>query len=217
MRQQDRMKNSSDRMSFGFSLGQTDALSFGLCAKGSFILTLTDGKTGKVLHEHEQHNLIVKDAGIVAARLFANSLAPNPSKNNGLTMLAVGTGATGALLAPDAPSDGQRRLNTEIGRKAFSSVTFRDAVGTAVARPTHVVDFTATFGEADAVGPLNEMCLVSARSIDPTVKAPIMNGPNDYDPTIDVSAFDQIVNYATFAVISKPAGAVLTVTWRITF
>lgn len=204
-----------DQMKLGMALNYSDSFMVG--AKGSYILHMVDALSGEVLLHMEKDNLIVLDASVIAARLFANSLAPSANKNNGLTMLAVGTGATGALLAPDAPQVGQRRLNTEICRKPFSSFTFRDAQGTAVSRPTHIVDWTATFGEADAVGPWNEMALISARSSDPTVKAPIMNGPSGYDPTIDVTNLDQLANYSTFACIAKPAGAILTVSWRITF
>jgi hypothetical protein len=162
-------------------------------------------------------NVITYDAGILAARLFRNSLSPNPAAHNGLNMLAVGSGATGSLLAPDAPQKGQRRLNSELARKAFSSVTFRDSDGVAVAYPTHVVDFYTVFTESEAVGPWNEMGLVATASPNPLVTNPIVNGPTDYDPTIDVTGKDLFANYLTFPVFSKTLNMVLGVTWRLTF
>ena len=107
----------------------------GLSLKGeAFIQGHVNGE--KVLDVHVP-NIITYDAGILAARLFRNSLSPNPAAHNGVSMLAVGSGATGSLLAPDAPQKGQRRLNSELARKAFSSMTFRDSDGVAVAYPTH--------------------------------------------------------------------------------
>jgi hypothetical protein len=132
-------------------------------------------------------------------------------------MLTIGTGATGNVLSPDAPTEEQRRLNSEIQRKAFASSTFRDESGVAVAYPTHIVDFTTTYGEAEAVGPLNEMGVISPYSDNPAVQNPIENGPTDYDPTIDVSAKDLMANYLTFGVVTKPSTALLTITWRFTF
>jgi hypothetical protein len=83
--------------------------------------------------------VITLDAGILAAILFRD-----PSSRFGVYMLAVGTGATGAILSPDAPDARQRKLNAEIARKPFSSTTFRDASGNAVAIPTNIVDYTCT-------------------------------------------------------------------------
>ncbi len=174
------------------------------------------GTGGNLLAYWEKPNIITKDAGILAARLFKNSLEPISSRNNGLHMLAIGTGATGNILSPDAPMDTQRKLNTEIARKPFSSVQFRNQDGVAVSYPTNIVDFTATFGESEAVGPLNEMGLVSTYSTNPFETNPIENGPHDYDPSIDVSDKDLLANYLTFGVVTKGA-AVVTITWRFTF
>lgn len=184
---------------------------------GVFILEMRDATTGEVLEYWEKKNQIVLDAGILAARLFKNSTDPSPAQNNGLVMLGVGTGATGNILSPDAPQTGQRELNAEIGRKAFASTQFRNANGVAVSYPTSVVDFTTTFGEAEAVGPLNEMGLMSTASLNPLITNPIQNGPTDYDPTIDVTGKDLMANYLTFSCLSKPSTAVLTITWRLSF
>jgi len=132
-------------------------------------------------------------------------------------MLTVGTGARGSLLNPDAPDARQRALEAEIGRKVFASVVYRDSDGGASAIPTNVVDFTTTFGEAEAVGPLNEMGLVSPLSDNPNVKTPVEAVFPEYDGTVDVSAHDILINYLTFPVMSKPSTAILTITWRLTF
>ena len=183
---------------------------------GMVSMTLTDGATGELLEQRELKNIITNDAGILVARLLKNSLFPNAAQNNGITMLAVGTGATGSLLSPDAPLATQRKLNSELARKAISSAVFRDSAGNLVSYPTNIVDFTVTFTESEAVGALNEMGLVSTYSLNPSVQNLINNGPTSYDPTIDVSDKDLFANYLTFGVISKPSGAVLSITWRVT-
>ena len=179
--------------------------------KGTFIFDLKDARTGEQLEYFEKDNLITLDAGIAAAAHFKGDLT------GGLKMLAVGTGATGNILSPDAPQEGQRALNNEIERKLFSSTTYRTAAGVAVSYRTNIVDFTTTFLAAEAVGALNEMGLLVPASISPATTNPILNGPTDYDATIDVSGFDLMVNYLTFAVLSKPGTAILAITWRLTF
>ena len=176
-------------------------------AQGMFIFHMEDARTGEVLHHWERKQVITLDASLLAAILFNNPLA-----RNGANMLAVGTGATGALLAPDAPDPKQRKLNAEIERKPWSSFTFRDAGGNAVAIPTNIIDWTVTYDEAEAVGPLDEMGILSTISANPAVKN---DNPNTYptrDVTVDVSGLDVLVNYLTFAVLSKPATARLTIT-----
>jgi len=189
--------------------------------KGQLFIEMIDARTGEVLDERELDNIITLDAGILAARLFKDSETPTAGRNNGLIMLGVGTGAPGNLLSPDAPQREQRRLVVEIGRKAFSSTQFRNADGVAVAYPTNIVDFTTTFGEGEAVGPLNEMGLMNTYSLSPATRNPIDNGPGTptptYDPTIDVTGHDILANYLTFSVITKPSTAVLSITWRLTF
>ena len=134
-------------------------------------------------------------------------------------MLAVGTGAKGSLLNPDAADPKQRRLEAEIARKTFSSIVFRNAEGGASSVPTNVVDFTTTFGEAEAVGPLNEMGLISPASDNGEVTSTegLTTSLDAYDATFDVSDKDIMVNYSTFPVVSKPSTAILTITWRLTF
>jgi hypothetical protein len=198
------------------------AMGLGLCLpeggafkpkKGSFIVEMHDEATGKRIHHSKHKNLIVRDASIQAARLFKDNAEPN----FGAYMLAVGTGATGNVLSPDAPDEKQRKLNAEIARKAFSSTTFRTSAGVAVAYPTKIVDFTTQFTASEAVGPLNEMGLISPVSSNPLVLNPNPNNFPTYDDTLDITPYDVQLNYSTFALISKPATATLTVTWRFTF
>ena len=136
-------------------------------------------------------------------------------------MLAVGTGATGPLLNPDAPDPRQRRLNSELARKPFSSVQFRSSTGAAVSYPTNVVDFTATFGASEAVGPLNEMGLIRAGSTNPLVTNPVPAVFPTYDPTINLNPapaapLDILANYTVMGVLVKPANSLLTISWRLT-
>ena len=188
-----------------------------LGAKGTFIFEMWDAETREITCYWEKPQIITRDAGILAARLFRDSTEPNPGSNNGLKMLAVGTGATGSLLNPDAPQATQRKLNTEIARKPFSSTVFRNLDGIAVTIPTNIVDFTTTFSQSEAVGPLNEMAVMSPYSDNPAVLNPINNGPSGYDPTIDVSALDICANYLTYPVKSKSSNEILSITWRLTF
>jgi hypothetical protein len=181
--------------------------------KGRFIFHMEDEKTGEVLHHFEKDNVITLDARILAARLFKDNTEPN----HGFNMLAVGTGATGPLLSPDAPTNLQRKLNNEIERKAFASTTFRDSSGVAVAYPTNIVDFTTTYGSSEAVGPLNEMGVLCTISDNPSTKNDNPQSYPNYDPTIDITPYDILGNYLTFSVVTKPNTAVLTLTWRFTF
>ena len=181
--------------------------------KGHVTIHMTCTKTGKVLHHSEQDNLVMLDAGLLLARLCKDSSEPP----FGINMLAVGTGATGAIFSPDAPTDVSRKLHNELARKSFSTVTFRDANGAAVAYPTNVVDFTATFGEAEAVGPWNEMGLMSTVSASEATQ----NLHADNYPTrtlaTTVVGKDILLNRITFAPLSKPSQAQMTITWRLTF
>lgn len=209
------------RPSSGFKLGMghfmADAAAIMATAKGRVFLELRDAKTGALQEHREVDNVVTLDASLLVARLVKDPQEPA----HGINMLAVGTGALGALLNPDAPTNQQRRLNNEIARKPFSETTFRDANGAAVAIPTKVVDFTTIYGQSEAVGPLNEMGLLSTISNNTAV---INNNPNfagqggqPYDPTVDTTNYDVLANFLTFAVISKTATSVLSVTWRLTF
>jgi hypothetical protein len=205
----------------GFKLGMGQQLAEASAilanAQGRIFVEMRDAKTNELQLEREIKNVVTLDASLEVARLMKDPQEPA----HGINMLGVGTGALGAILNPDAPTNEQRRLNNEIARKPFSETTFRDSNGAAVSIPTNVVDFTTIYGESEAVGPLNEMGLLSTIS-DNT--ATINNNPNfagqggqPYDPTIDVANYDILVNYLTFSVITKPATSILTITWRLTF
>ena len=184
----------------------------GICsAKGEVFITVTE--KDRVVWQDHRMNIITLDAGILAAILLRDPA----SRTNGMNMLAVGTGATGALLSPDAPDSRQRKLNAEIARKPFSTTTFRDGSGNAVAIPTNIVDFTCTFDEGEAVGPLNEMGILSTISANPLNTSLNPNTFPTRDTTVDLTIYDILVNYLTFAVLSIPATARLSITWRITF
>lgn len=185
--------------------------------RGDVFFKMYDARTGAPQLDRHQRNVVTLDAGILVARLLKDPQEPT----NGLNMLAVGTGALGPVLSPNAPSQEQRRLNEEIFRKSFAETTFRDANGAASAIPTRVVDFTTVFGESEAVGPLNEMGLMSTISNNNTIQNLNPNfagqGGQAYDPTVDVTNYDILGNYLTFSVISKPATSILSITWRLTF
>lgn len=198
--------------SFGMSAHSVHSES-GFKMKGEVFIKIVEEDTGEVLHDLHIDNLIVADAGILIARLCKDNSEPN----FGINMLAVGTGATGSILSPDAPDVKQRRLNNEIERKTFSSTTFRDDGGVAVAYPTNIVDFTTVFTASEAVGPLNEMALMSTVSSDPLVQNLNPNTFPTYDDTVDTTLYDTIVNYITFGVITKTNTAQMTITWRLTF
>ena len=181
-------------------------------AKGEFIFDMRDARTGEQLVYWQKPQIITLDASLLVAIL----LKDKASRTNSVNMLAVGTGATGSLLSPDAPDNRYRKLNAELARKAFSSTQYRDGTGAAVAYPCNVIDFTTSFGEAEAVGPLNEMGLVSSLSSSASILNPNPNTFPTRDTTVDVSEYDILVNLLTFSVVSKPSTAVLTITWRIT-
>jgi hypothetical protein len=209
----DRFKRPGETANVGMALRQAAEMGVNKMAKGEVFLQLIDGKSGEILHEEHKENVITADASILAAMLFKDP----STRPLGANMLAVGTGATGALLSPDAPDPDQRKLNAELSRKPWSQTQFRDASGNAVAIPTNIVDFTAIFDEAEAVGPLNEMGIMATLSSNPLTLNP---NPNTYpirDVTVDLTLYDILVNYLTFSVITKPSTARLTITWRITF
>ena len=189
----------------------------GVRCKGRVIFDMRDARTGEQQLYREQDNVVTLDASLLVSALMKDPQEPA----HGINMLAVGTGALGAILNPDAPPNSQRRLNEEVFRKTFAETTFRDGNGAAVSIRTNVVDFTTIFGESEAVGPLNEMGLLSTISDNNAV---INNNPNfsgqggqPYDPTIDTSLYDMSINYLTFSVITKPATSILTITWRLSF
>lgn len=215
MRHTDRVNRPREGLKMGFDFGHADGV---ISLKGTYIIHLTDIATGKVLDHREQSNIVTLDGGILVAILLGSGPTPVLPSQRGLTMLAVGTGATGPLLNPDAPDPRQRKLNSELWRKAFTVRQFRNSTGGAVSYPTNVIDFTATFGAGEAEGPLNEMGLLRTITLGPTPGTPIAPAPvfPAYDPTVDLTNFDLLANYTTFSVVTKPANSLLTITWRLT-
>lgn len=198
---------------FKFGMGLLHDDSVGIKVHGRVMFDMRDGKTGEMLLSTERDNVVTLDASVLAARLFRDPSEPV----HGINMLAIGSGATGALLSPNIADNRQRKLNAELARKGFTSTLFRDSVGNAVAYPTNIVDFTTSYAEAEAVGPLNEMGLMSTISNNTATRNPNPNSFPTRDTTVDLSDYDTLVNYLTFPVISKPSTAVLSITWRLTF
>lgn len=187
----------------------------GYYIRGDVFIRLRDGKTGDLQEEREHRNLVVLDASILIARLMKDNAEPP----KGIFALAVGTGDIGwNPMSPPAPTNTQRALYSEITRKTFSNTQFIDAFAVPVAYPTKVVDFTTIYTESEAVGPLVEMGLIGGNiSTNLAVTNPVSppNGP--YDPTVDLTNFETLVNYLTFPVVNKPATSTLEIVWRLTF
>ena len=212
------VKKAREGVKMGVALQYEEPRVMGL--KGQYIMDLRDSRTGEQLDYRELPNLITLDAGVYSAILWGAGASPSPAQS-GLTMLAVGTGALGSILSPDAPDPRQRGLNAEVtlGRKAFVSRQYRTSVGAVSTVATNVLDLTTTFGEGEAVGPLNEMGLMRTISQNPAVRTPITPSVTfpTYNPAVDLTLFDVLVNYTTFGCLTKPSNAVLTITWRLTF
>lgn len=183
--------------------------------RGDVFMTLRDGKTGEIQEQRELRNLVVLDASILIARLMKDSSEPP----HGIYALAIGTGDVGwNVLSPPAPTNTQRSLYSELARKTFSDTQFIDGGGVPSAIPTNVVDFTTTFAESEAVGPLVEMGLLGGNiSTNLAIKNPVLppNGP--YDVGVDLTVYETEVNYLTFPVINKPPTSTFSIVWRLTF
>lgn len=165
--------------------------------RGEFWIKLFDVSAGRLIDERHGKNIIVNTASVLIARLLKDNHEPDA----GISYLAVGTGASGwNLQNPPQPTNTQTKLENEIARKAFTTndVSFVDPdTGDPTTVPTNVVDFTATFAETEAVGPLVEMGLFGG------------------DATDQVDSGTQ-VNYRTFPVINKTNSMTLTIIFRIT-
>ena len=209
----DKLYRIRSTQKYGMGITYKDSFRSGL--KGEVFFKLHDAKTGELIEDRHIKNIITRDMSILVSRLLRSNTEPF----RGLSMLAVGTGDVGwDPMNPPASTNTQRSLYAEIARKPFASVNFVDAGGLPTAIPTNVVDFTTTFTETEAVGPLVEMGLLGgdANPLLPSVRNPILPPNGAFDPTVDVVGKDQLCNYLTFPVINKPAMAVLTLTWRIT-
>jgi len=196
----------------GWSFMHKDEVQKGPSGEVFFRLEHADG----TVEEHHVKNVITKDFSLLMARLAKDPLEPR----HGIFALAVGSGDVGwDLQNPPVETEDQRSLHEEIGRKEFAETDFIDpSSGLPVTRPTKVIDFTTTFGESEAVGPLVEMGLVGGDVNEDTgITAPIEPASGPYDESLDVTDKDILCNYLTFPVINKPATARLQIVWRISF
>ncbi len=182
--------------------------------RGDVFITLRDGETGEVQDEREVRNIVVLDASILIARLLKNSQEPP----YGIFALAIGTGDVGwDLQNPPAATNTQRSLYSELTRKTFSNTQFIDAGGLPSATPTKVVDYTTIYTQAEAVGPLVEMGLIGGNiSSNLAVKNPVSPPNGAYDPLVDLTTKETLLNFLTFPVINKPATSTMTIVWRLT-
>jgi hypothetical protein len=214
-------------MRMGDSIGQvlsrfTSALGFkfedesaGIKIRGDVFMTLRDGASGAVQEKREHRNLVVRDASILIARLVKSNTEPP----FGAYVLAMGTGDSGwNPMSPPAATNTQRSLYSEISRKTFVETAFIDSGGLPTALPTNVVDFTTTFTESEAVGPLVEMGLIGGNiSTNLSVRNPVTPPNGAYNPSVDLTTKETLLNYLSFPVINKPATSTLTITWRLSF
>lgn len=202
------LKSWVDKLMINMGIVYNEDISLGI--KGEVFIDIKD-LDGNLIESRHINNIPTRDVRLLVARLMKDPSEPA----NGVNMLAVGTGAPGPLLSPNAPDDRERKLFTEIARKTFSSVTFRDSNGVAVAYPTAIVDYTTQFGPGEAAGPWNEMGLMSTISSNPSVKNPNPEVFPNYTTTVNVSNYDIMINVINFSVITKPSQSVVTITWRI--
>jgi len=161
--------------------------------KGELILKAYE--SGQMVREIRQSNIIVNTASILISRLLKDNSEPM----GGISYLAVGSGnPLWELLDPPAPSTSQTKLEMEFCRKAIDFSTFVDPES---AEPTeiqtNIVDYSVTFSEGEAVGPIMELALFGG------------------DATEEAKS-GTMINWRTFPVISKTNTMTLTVIFRIT-
>lgn len=188
------LRRGIDRAFGGFKLKYSEKIH---SLSGEYWIKSKDSITGEVREIYHGHNIIVNSASVLIARLLKDNHEPD----GGITYLAVGSGASGwDLQNPPQPTNTQTKLNNEIARKAFTTedVTFVDPdTGDPTVVPTNVLDFTATFAETEAVGPLVEMGLFGGDASDLTDSG-------------------TMVNFRTFPVLNKTSSMTLTIIFRIT-
>jgi hypothetical protein len=189
--------------------------------RGEVFWTLRDSATGKETRGHHK-NVVTLDAGILLATFMkgtGTAVANQCVPSFGVYALGVGTGdVSWDPMSPPPATITQRSLYNELARKAVAVTSFIDEEGSISGVRTHIVDYTVTFTESEAVGALTEMGLLGG-DIDTSmaVRNPILppNGP--YDPTVDTSAKDILINYVTFPAINKPPTSTLNWVWRLVF
>ena len=189
--------------------------------KGEVFWKMTCSLTGKVTEGHIK-NVVTLDASVLVARLMKGSGSSIPHQSEpsfGIYALAVGTGdLSWNLQNPPPATNTQRSLWNELARKAIQSTNFINQDGTIAGIPTNIVDFTTTFAESEAVGPITEMGLLGGDiSTNMSLRNPVLPPNGLYDPTVDLVGLDTLVNYLTFPVVNKPATSTLAWTWRLSF
>lgn len=141
-------------------------------AKGEIFMKLGDYTREEVVANPDRHinNIIVDVASDqIAEWAFTGAITLLSEHIKGIMTLAVGTGAIGwDLQNPPAETASQTFLEAELIRKTFSSKTYIDGGGDPIVSRTNVIDFTTTYLEAEAVGPLVEMGLFAGNTVDGT-------------------------------------------------
>lgn len=149
----------------------------------------------KLVYEYKHSNIIVNTASILIARL----LKDNEEPMSGISYLGVGSGnPEWNLFDPPAPTTSQTRMENEYFRKAIELSTFvNPETGEPTTVYTNIVDYSVTFGESEAVGPIVELSLFGG------------------DATVELNS-GTMVNWRTFPVINKTSTMTITVIFRIT-
>ena len=187
--------------------------------RGECFWVLRDSKTGEETCGHIK-NVVTLDASILLATFLKGTGTSTPNlcvPSFGVYALTVGTGdISWDPMNPPSPMISQRSLYNELARKAVASTSFVDDEGSISGVRTHIVDFTTTFAESEAVGALTEMGLLGG-DVDPVMsnRNPILPPNAPYDPTVDTTGKDILVNYVTFKAINKSPTSTLSWTWRL--
>lgn len=189
---QEELKKVHASMASGLVLKESEQLG-GL--KGQLFIRAYEGD--QLVYEYTRPNVVVKSASVLIARLLKDSKEPM----GGIGYFAVGTGGAGwDLQDPPAPTINQTKLESELARKAIGPIntSFVDPdTGEHTVTPTNIVDFSASFSNSEAVGPLTEMALFGG------------------DATAALNT-GTMLNYRTFPVLNKTTAMHFSVIFRIT-
>lgn len=191
---------SSEQLSVNQRSKQKDDLGT-IKVKGEIFLT-KEHADGTVEKEVIGKNIVTLLASTLLAQLVAKEVKGDVL---GLQFLAIGSGDEAwDPRTPPAAANTQTALENEIYRKSFYSVDFINpdpAPGDPEISPTptNILDFTARFEAGEATGFWMEMGLFGG----------------DADEGIPDSG--TLVTYKTFAMVTKPADSIYTITYRLTF